>query len=44
LELFKTLSREEIYLLKNYLDSKGEGYISNSEWEIKFRDYISKLV
>jgi Family of unknown function (DUF6179) len=42
LELFKTLSKEEIYLLKNYLDSKGEGYISNSEWEIKFRDYISE--
>ncbi|WP_411167793.1 DUF6179 domain-containing protein [Clostridium sp. MB05] len=42
LELFKTLSREEIYLLKNYLDSKSEGYISNSEWEIKFRDYISE--
>lgn len=44
LELFKTLSMEEIYLLKNYLYSKGEGYISNSEWEIKFRDYISKSV
>lgn len=42
IELFKTLSNEEIYIIKHYLDSKGEVYSSDSEWEIKFKDYIKK--
>jgi len=43
LELFKTLSEEEICIIKHYLDSKGEVYSSDSEWEIKFMDYIRML-
>lgn len=43
LELFKALSKEEIYLIKYYLDSEDEEYISDSEWEIKFKDYLGSL-
>jgi hypothetical protein len=43
LELFKTLSQEEIYIIKHYLDNKCEAYNSDSEWEIKFMDYIREL-
>lgn len=42
LELFKAISKDEIYLIKYYLDKKGQGYISDSAWENKFRYYISK--
>lgn len=42
-ELFKTLSDEEIYIIKHYLDIKGEAYSSDSEWEIKFIDYIKRI-
>ncbi len=43
LELFKTLSKEEIYIIKHYLDNKYEAYSSDSEWEIKFMHYIRDL-
>ena len=43
LELFKTLSKEEIYIIKHYLDNKCEAYSSDSEWEIKFMHYIRDL-
>jgi hypothetical protein len=43
LELFKTLSQEEIYIIKHYLYNKCEAYNSDSEWEIKFMDYIREL-
>ncbi len=43
LELFKTLSKEEIYIIKHYLDNKYEAYSSDSEWEIKFMNYIRGL-
>lgn len=43
LEVFKILSGEEICIIKHYLDSKGELYSSDSEWEIKFMDYIRIL-
>jgi hypothetical protein len=43
LELFKTLSEEEIYIIKGYLDNRNGAYDSDSEWEIKFRDYIREL-
>lgn len=43
LELFKTLSKEEIYIIKHYLDNKYEAYSSDSEWEIKFIHYIRDL-
>ncbi len=43
LELFKTLSKEEIYIIKHYLDNKYEAYSSDSQWEIKFMNYIRGL-
>ncbi|WP_346885319.1 DUF6179 domain-containing protein [Clostridium sp. UBA4395] len=43
LELFKTLSKEELYIIKHYLDNKYEAYSSDSEWEIKFMQYIRDL-
>ncbi len=43
LELFKTLSKEEIYIIKHYLDNKYEAYSSDSQWEIKFMHYIRAL-
>ncbi len=43
LELFKTLSKEEIYVIKHYLDNKYEAYSSESQWEIKFMHYIRDL-
>jgi acetolactate synthase small subunit len=43
LELFKTLSEEELYIIKHYLNSKCEANRSDSEWEIKFMDYIREL-
>lgn len=43
LELFKTLSKEELYIIKHYLDNKYEAYSSDSEWEIKFMNYIRGL-
>ncbi|KEZ85662.1 hypothetical protein IO99_13425 [Clostridium sulfidigenes] len=43
LELFKTLSKEEIYIIKHYLDNKYEAYSSDSQWEIKFMHYIRGL-
>lgn len=43
LELFKTFSKEEIYIIKHYLDNKYEAYSSDSEWEIKFIHYIKNL-
>lgn len=43
LELFKTLSKEELYIIKHYLDNKYEAYSSDSEWEIKFMHYIRDL-
>ena len=43
LELFKTLSKEEICIIKHYLDNKYEAYSSDSEWEIKFMHYIRNL-
>lgn len=43
LELFKTLSKEEIYIIKHYLDNKYEAYSSDSEWESKFMNYIRGL-
>ncbi|MBL4935590.1 hypothetical protein JK636_07435 [Clostridium sp. YIM B02515] len=42
-ELFKTLSEEEIQIIKHYLDSKDKVYSSDSKWEIKFMDYIRML-
>jgi len=43
LELFKTLSKEELYIIKHYLDNKYEAYSSDSEWESKFMNYIRGL-
>lgn len=43
LELFKTFSVEEIYLLKYYLYKKDEKYMSDSAWEITFKDYIREI-
>ncbi|HBL07124.1 MAG TPA: hypothetical protein DDZ33_09415 [Clostridium sp.] len=43
LELFKTLSKEEIYIIKHYLDNKYEAYSPDSQWEIKFMNYIRGL-
>ncbi|MCM0650117.1 DUF6179 domain-containing protein [Clostridium swellfunianum] len=43
LDLFKTLSEEELCVLKQFLDSKGEAYSSDSQWEIKFREYTKML-
>lgn len=40
LKLFKTFSREEIYLIKYYLDNNDKSYISNSKWELKFLKYL----
>jgi hypothetical protein len=35
LELFKALSKEELYILNHYLDNKGDGEVSESGWENK---------
>lgn len=43
LELFKTLSKAEIYVIKHYLDNKEEAHNSESEWEIQFMHYLSDL-
>lgn len=43
LELFKTLSKEELYIIKHYLDNKYEAYSSDSQWESKFMNYIRGL-
>ncbi|ADL53328.1 DUF6179 domain-containing protein [Clostridium cellulovorans] len=43
LELFKELSVEEIYIIKNHLDSKVEAHNSESGWEIKFKQYINSF-
>ena len=43
LELFKAISKNEIYLIKYYLDKKGQGYTSDSAWETKFKYYISQI-
>lgn len=40
LDLFKSLSKEELYIIKDYLDSKGESYYSDSKWEVNFINYI----
>ena len=35
LELFKALSKEELYILNYYLDNKGDREVSESGWENK---------
>ena len=39
-ELFKTFSKEELYLIKYYLDNNDKSYISNSKWELNFLKYL----
>jgi hypothetical protein len=40
-ELFKILSEDEINVIKRYLYNKGEEYSSDTEWEVKFMEYIN---
>ncbi len=40
-ELFKTFSEDEINVIKNYLYNKGKEYSSDTEWEVKFMEYIN---
>ena len=42
IELFKELSKDEIYLIKYFLDNR-EGFFSNSKWEVEFAKYLSNM-
>ena len=42
MELFKVFSKDELYLIKYYLDKEVE-YTSETSWEIEFNKYLKDL-
>lgn len=43
IELFKVFSKDELYLIKYYLDTRGE-YFSESKWEIELINYLKDIL
>ena len=43
IELFKAFSKDELYLIKYYLDTRGE-YFSESKWEIELINYLKDIL